>query len=70
MAEPLVGKLGVVQVRVRGGEHPGEVELVVGGIPETFLGYAADEIGVGRRVLVVEDRGGRGVNVVDWDLPG
>lgn len=62
-----VGKVGRVLVRIRGGDAPGEVVLTVAGSPETYLAYGADGIDVGAQVLVISERGNRGVDVVPWD---
>jgi hypothetical protein len=66
--EELVGKLGEVVVRVRGGDLPGEVVLTVDGAPELYRALAQTELTVGRRVLVVHDRGDRTVDVEAWDV--
>lgn len=68
MSGSVVGLVGRLHVRVRDAERPGEVEVVVAGIPETWVAYAAEPLPVGARVLVVGDRGDRGVDVVAWDL--
>ena len=68
MAERPVGKVGEVIVRVRGGGSPGEVVLIVDGLPEAYLAYAHEAVPVGRKVLVVQDRGDRAVDVVPWDI--
>jgi len=63
-----IGSVGRVLVRIRGGELPGEVELMVQGTPETFIAYAEDEIPLGADVLVIGSRGGRRVDVVPWQI--
>jgi hypothetical protein len=68
MSDGPVGKVGRVLVRVRGGAAPGEVVVTVAGSPETYLAYGDEGIAVGKDVLVVSVRGGRGVDVVPWDL--
>jgi hypothetical protein len=68
MPDGPVGKVGRVLVRIRGGDAPGEVVVSVSGSPETYLAYGADGIPVGSDVLVVGSRGGRGVDVVPWDI--
>jgi hypothetical protein len=65
-----VGLLGVVISRVRGGEAPGEVRVVHGGLPHVYIAYAPEPVAVGTQVLVVNDRGGRQVDVEVWSLPG
>jgi hypothetical protein len=64
----VVGLVGDVVVRVRGGGSPGEVVLVVDGQRETYLAYAHEPVPVGRRVLVIGDRGDRAVDVEPWDI--
>ena len=68
MTERLVGKVGRVVVRVRGGELPGEVVLTVAGSPETYLAYSDEEVPVGSQVLVVDVREARRVDVVPWQI--
>jgi len=68
MPDGPIGKVGRVLVRVRGGDAPGEVVLTVAGSPETYLAYGADGIAVGTDVLVISSRGGRGVDVIPWDV--
>ncbi|MCW2725861.1 MAG: hypothetical protein JWN35_2782 [Frankiales bacterium] len=63
-----MGKVGRVIVRVRGEDSPGEVLLTVAGAPETYLAYSPDVIASGSEVLVVHDRGARGVDVVPWEI--
>ena len=63
-----MGCVGTVDVRVPGGDAPGEVELVLDGIVETWLAYAPHEVPVGSRVLVIHERGGRALDVVPWDI--
>jgi hypothetical protein len=65
-----VGLLGVVISRVRGGDAPGEVRVVHGGLPHVYIAYAGDPLAVGTQVLVINDRGGRQVDVEVWSLPG
>ncbi|MGZ4670962.1 MAG: hypothetical protein ACXVYW_19700 [Oryzihumus sp.] len=67
--EELVGKRGEVVVRVRGEGRPGEVVVIVDGAPEHYFAHAREEVPVGRRVLVVHDRGDRNVDVEPWTLP-
>ena len=68
MSEGPVGKVGKVLVRVRGGDAPGEVEVVVGGAIETYVAYAKEPIAVAARVLVIGSRGARRVDVVPWEI--
>ena len=68
MAEELVGKRGEVVVRIEGDGGPGEVSLIVEGMRERYFAHAREEVPVGRRVLVVNDRGDRNVDVEPWDV--
>lgn len=70
MGAAAVGLLGVVISRVRGGEAPGEVRVVHGGLPHAYIAYASDPLAVGTQVLVINDRGGRQVDVEVWSMPG
>jgi hypothetical protein len=65
----LVGALGTVHLRVRGGERAGEVRVVVEGLPHYYLAYCTHPIEVGKQVLVINDRGGRQVDVELWPTP-
>ena len=38
--QSLVGKVGLVVTAVRGGDLPGEIRVVVQGIPHHYLAYA------------------------------
>jgi hypothetical protein len=65
-----VGLTGTVVTRIRGGQQPGEVRVVHAGLPHTYIAYSDDPMPVGTRVLVINDRGARGVDVEPWDIPG
>jgi hypothetical protein len=62
----LVGRTGSVTVRVPGGDRPGEVRLVVQGIPHHYIAYCPEPVAIGDKVLVVDDRGARQVDVTPW----
>ena len=64
--QALVGKLGTVIIAIRGGSRPGEVRIVAAGIAHYYLAYAAEAIPVGAEVLVINNRGGRQVDVEPW----
>jgi hypothetical protein len=66
VGQQLVGKVGSVTHRVRGGERPGEVRVVVGGLPHHYLAFCPIEVPVGAQVLVVHVRGPRQVDVEPW----
>ena len=69
MAGSLVGAVGTVHHRVRGGERAGEVRVVVDGLPHYYLAFCAYPLDAGEQVLVVNDRGGRQVDVEPWPTP-
>ena len=68
--QTLVGRVGLVTVRVRGGTLPGEVRLVVQGIPHYYIAYCGQALAVGEQVLVINNRGARQVDVEPWHEPG
>jgi membrane protein implicated in regulation of membrane protease activity len=59
----VVGKLGKVVTRIRGGEMPGEVRIPVRGTFETFIAYSDTPIERHETVLVFHSRGNRAVDV-------
>jgi len=62
----VIGQVGEVVVRVRGGDLPGEIVASVHGIRETFLAYADKPLERGASVLVVAVRGPRQVDVIEF----
>jgi hypothetical protein len=64
----VVGLVGVVVSRLRGTAGPGEVRVVHGGLPHTYLAYADRLVEVGAHVLVIGARGGRQLDVEPWSL--
>ena len=64
--QELVGRVGSVTHRVRGGEQPGEICVVVGGLPQQLLAYCPTAVPAGAPVLVVRVRGPRQVDVEPW----
>ena len=67
MGQKLVGKVASVTHRVRGGEQPGEIRVVVGGLPQHYLAFAPVAVPVGTQVLIVHVRGPRQVDVEPWE---
>jgi hypothetical protein len=59
----VVGKLGTVVTRIRGGNRPGEVVVLVRGTRETFIAYSDDLVDCDATVLVFHSRGNRAVDV-------
>lgn len=68
MAASAVGLLGRVVTRIRGGELPGEVRVVHGGMPHDYLAFAEHPLPVGADVLVIATRGARQLVVEPWTL--
>jgi hypothetical protein len=66
----LVGRIGEVVTRIRGGDTPGEVSLVVAGSRELYTAFAVDELPIGTSVLVINNRGLRELDVEPWSFPG
>lgn len=67
--EAVVGRTGVLLLGTRGDAGPGEVLVSVRGGTETFLAWSQDPIARGASVLVIESRGTRQVDVIEWDDP-
>ena len=61
-----VGRVARVLVALRGADRPGEVELVLDGVLQTWIAYSDEELARGATVLVVAERGARSVDVVPW----
>ena len=64
--QSLVGAIGTVITPVRGGEKPGEVRVVVRGVPHVYFGYAPMRLEVGTGVVVINNRGHLKVDVERW----
>ncbi|MEU6173967.1 hypothetical protein ABZ832_18850 [Streptantibioticus parmotrematis] len=67
--EAVVGCAGVLLVGTRGADGPGEVLVRVRGGSEAFLAWSAEPLPKGANVLVVESRGTRQVDVIEWADP-
>jgi len=68
--QSLVGRIGSVSVAVRGGNLPGEVRIVVEGLPHYYIAYCSEAISEGQQVLVINSRGSRQLDVEPWAQPG
>lgn len=64
-----IGCEGVVTVATRGSAGPGEVLVKVRGGSEAFIAWSDSPLQKGTTVLVVESRGGRTVDVMEWTDP-
>ena len=65
--ESSIGSVGVLTVGTRGSGGPGEVYIKVRGGTETFLAWSDKPLPKGTTVLVIESRGTRAVDVIEWE---
>jgi len=69
--ETSIGSVGILSVGTRGGDGPGEVRIKIRGGSETFLAWSEKPLPRGATVLVIDSRGARAVDVIEWeDSPG
>ncbi|MCX4580234.1 hypothetical protein OHB41_45160 [Streptomyces sp. NBC_01571] len=67
--EAVVGCIGELLVGTRGAAGPGEILVRVRGGSETFLAWSQEPLPIGVIVLVIESRGCREVDVIEWADP-
>jgi hypothetical protein len=67
--DAVIGCTGVLVIGTRGAAGPGEVFVRVRGGSETFLAWSAEPLAKGTPVLVIESRGARQVDVIEWADP-
>ena len=65
--ESSIGCVGILTVGTRGADGPGEVRIKIRGGSETFLAWSERPLPKGATVLVVESRGARTVDVIEWE---
>jgi hypothetical protein len=65
--ESCVGSVGVLIVATRGDAGPGEVLINIRGGSEAFLAWSEKPLPRGATVLVIESRGARAVDVIEWE---
>jgi hypothetical protein len=65
--ESSIGCVGVLSVATRGGDGPGEVLIKIRGGSEAFLAWSDQPLPKGATVLVIESRGARAVDVIEWE---
>jgi hypothetical protein len=65
--ESSVGSIGVLTVATRGDDGPGEVLIRIRGGSEAFLAWSDKPLPKGATVLVIESRGLRAVDVIEWE---
>ena len=64
--ESSIGRVGVLAVATRGVAGPGEVLIKIRGGSEAFLAWSDKPLPKGATVLVIESRGARAVDVIEW----
>jgi hypothetical protein len=67
--ESCIGRVGVLTIGTRGAAGPGEVLVKIRGGSETFLAWSEGPLPKDTTVLVIESRGTRTVDVMEWDAP-
>ncbi|MEU1627090.1 hypothetical protein ABZ746_17570 [Streptomyces sp. NPDC020096] len=67
--EDVIGCTGVLLIGTRGSAGPGEVLVRIRGGSETFLAWSVAPLREGAAVLVIESRGTRQVDVIEWADP-
>jgi hypothetical protein len=65
--ESSIGCVGVLTVGTRGQRGPGEVHIKIRGGTETFLAWSETPLAKGTTVLVIDSRGTRAVDVIEWE---
>jgi hypothetical protein len=65
--EACIGSVGVLSVATRGADGPGEVHIKIRGGSETFLAWSEKPLPRGATVLIIESRGTRAVDVIEWE---
>ena len=64
--ESSIGCVGRLIVATRGADGPGEVLIKIRGGSEAFLAWSDKPLPEGSTVLVVDSRGARAVDVIEW----
>ncbi len=62
-----IGSVGILSVGTRGGDGPGEVRIKIRGGSESFLAWSEKPLPRGATVLVIDSRGARAVDVIEWE---
>ena len=65
--ESSIGCVGVLTVGTRGADGPGEVHIKIRGGSELFLAWSDKPLPKGSTVLVIDSRGARAVDVIEWE---
>jgi hypothetical protein len=64
-----IGCEGVLTIGTRGDAGPGEVLVQIRGGRETFIAWSPSPLPKGTTVLVIDSRGTRTVDVMEWTGP-
>ena len=67
--EAAIGTVGVLTIATRGTAGPGEVSIKIRGGSERYLAWSEVPIRKGATVLVIDCRGPRTVDVMEWADP-
>jgi hypothetical protein len=67
--ESAIGRIGLIVIATRGEAGPGEVRVRIRGGSEMFLAWSPSPLPKGTTVLIMDYRGPRTVDVVEWDDP-
>jgi hypothetical protein len=62
-----IGRVGVLLLGTRGAKGPGEVLVSVRGGTETYIAWSEEPLAKDSTVLIIESRGARAVDVIEWD---
>ena len=65
--ESSIGCVGRLSVATRGDRGPGEVLIKIRGGSEAFLAWSDKPLPKGSTVLVIDSRGERAVDVIEWE---
>ena len=65
--ESSIGCVGVLTVGTRGADGPGEVHIKIRGGSELFLAWSDKPLPKGSTALVIDSRGARAVDVIEWE---
>jgi hypothetical protein len=67
--EAVIGLVGILTVATRGRQGPGEVLVKIRGGSETYLAWSDAPLQKGAAVLVIDSRGLRTLDVIEWAGP-
>jgi len=67
--EAAIGTVGVLTIATRGSAGPGEVRIKIRGGSESFLAWSEKPLPKGAIVLIIDYRGPRTVDVMEWADP-